>query len=81
MALQLSLVRPWQSAGRPENDRMVIFAMHRPMHVKSPGRERTAEIRHDRRPSVLQMWTPQMMNVVYIRETRPYVQFAVSMHA
>lgn len=69
----MSLVRPWQSAGRPENDKMVILAIHRPMHVRSPGRERIAEIRHDGRPSVLLMCTPQMMRVVYISETRAYM--------
>lgn len=31
-----------------------------------------AKMRHDRRPNVLNMWTPQMMMVVYISETRPW---------
>lgn len=69
--LQLSLVRPWQSAGRPEKDSMVILAMQSPIMVRSPGREIIPKMRHDRRPRVLHMWTPRMIKEVYINDTNP----------
>lgn len=70
--LQLSLVRPWQSAGRPEKDRMASLAMQSPIMARSPGSETMPKMRHTLNSSVLHMWTPQMMTVVYISETRPW---------
>lgn len=60
---QLSLVRPWQSAGRPEKLRTVIMARQMPIMVRSPGRDIMAKTRHIRMSKVLKIWTQHMIVV------------------